>query len=82
MRRVVARHYERSAKVPVNVTVDKVLFDFIEYGVQNRIFQSRSHAVNWALQLLQQYLSHLPRTAEEIQKLGQQSPDTPERNFR
>ena len=77
-----ARHFEREPKVPVNVTIDKQLFDFIEYGIQNRIFQSRSHAINWALQILQQYLSSLPRTPEELQQLGQQSQDTTEQNFR
>ena len=79
-----SRHQDRqhARKVPLNVTIDKALFDFIEAGMTHGIFQSRSHAINWGLQLLQEGLKTFPRTPEEIQRLEQQRREAPERNFR
>lgn len=37
---------DQSKKVAVSVTIDKELFDFIEMGIRNRWWQSRSHAIN------------------------------------
>lgn len=37
---------DQSKKVPISVTIDKELFDFIELGIRNRWWQSRSHAIN------------------------------------
>ena len=65
----VSRHAQREKvrKVPLNVTVDKELAEFIDRGMEHRIFSSKSHAVSWALTLLQNQL----RTQAILQQQAQ-----------
>lgn len=50
----------RVKSVPVTVTIDRELMDFLEMVQANRVFRSRSHAVNAALDYLKWTLENEP----------------------
>jgi Arc/MetJ-type ribon-helix-helix transcriptional regulator len=62
-----ARHPERDKlrKQAISITLDGNDIAFIDQGIRHRMFQSRSHAVAWALQLLRQHVAHIMRLQQE-----------------
>lgn len=62
-----ARHPERDKlrKQAISITLDGNDIAFIDQGISHRMFQSRSHAVAWALQLLRQHVVHIMRLQQE-----------------
>ena len=62
-----ARHPERDKlrKQAVSITLDANDITFIEQGIQHRMFQNRSHAVAWALQLLRIHVATIMRVQQE-----------------
>ena len=64
---LMARHPERDKlrKQAISITLDMNDIGFIDQGIQYRMFQSRSHAVSWALQLLRQHVAHIMRVQQE-----------------
>jgi Arc/MetJ-type ribon-helix-helix transcriptional regulator len=66
-----ARHPERDRmrKQAVSITLEASDLAFIEQGVQHRIFQSRSHAMAWAVRLLRQHVAQIMRQQEEARRL-------------
>ncbi len=61
------RHPERDKlrKQAVSITLDMNDINFIDQGINHRMFQSRSHAVAWGIQLLRQHVAHLMRAQQE-----------------
>ena len=61
------RHPERDKlrKQAVSITLDANDITIIEQGINHRMFQNRSHAVAWALQLLRQHVATLMRVQQE-----------------
>ena len=61
------RHPERDKlrKQAVSITLDSNDITFIEQGIKHRMFQNRSHAVAWALQLLRQHVATIMRVQQE-----------------
>jgi metal-responsive CopG/Arc/MetJ family transcriptional regulator len=59
---------DQSKKVAVSVTIDKELFDFIEMGIRNRWWQSRSHAINMIGYMFMQNQQRLVR--EQTPSMG------------
>ena len=51
---------DRAKRVPVSVTLDKELYDFIEGLIDRRQFKDRTHAVNAALDYLRWTLQNNP----------------------
>ena len=62
-----ARHPERDKlrKQAISITLDSNDIAFIDQGIRHRMFQSRSHAVAWGLQLLRQHVAHIMRLQQE-----------------
>jgi Arc/MetJ-type ribon-helix-helix transcriptional regulator len=62
-----ARHPERDKlrKQAVSITLDAKDITFIEQGIHHRMFQNRSHAVAWALQLLRVHVANIMRVQQE-----------------
>lgn len=62
-----ARHPERDKirKQAISITLDMNDINFIDQGIRHRMFQSRSHAVAWALQLLRQHVAHIMRIQQD-----------------
>jgi len=62
-----ARHPERDKlrKQAISITLDGNDIAFIYQGIRHRMFQSRSHAIAWALQLLRQHVAHIMRLQQE-----------------
>lgn len=62
-----ARHPERDKirKQAISITLDMNDINFIDQGISHRMFQSRSHAVAWSLQLLRQHVAHIMRIQQE-----------------
>lgn len=62
-----ARHPERDKlrKQAISITLDGNDISFIDQGIRYRMFQSRSHAVAWALQLLRQHVAHIMRLQQD-----------------
>ena len=62
-----ARHPERDKlrNQAISITLDGNDIGFIDQGIRHRMFQSRSHAVAWALQLLRQHVAHIMRLQQE-----------------
>ena len=52
--------HDRAKRVPVSVTLDKELYDFIEDLIDRRQFKDRTHAVNAALDYLRWTLQNNP----------------------
>jgi len=50
----------RVKSLPVTVTIDRDLLDWLEQQVDSRMFANRSHAVNRAVGFLQWALKHHP----------------------
>ena len=61
----------RVKSVPVTVTIDRELMDFLEMVQANRVFRSRSHAVNAALDYLKWTLENEPTRFLDNGPLGQ-----------
>ena len=61
------RHPERDKlrKQAVSITLDMNDINVIDQGINHRLFQSRSHAVAWGIQLLRQHVAHLMRAQQE-----------------
>ena len=69
-------------KQAVSITLEAGDLAFIEQGIQHRIFQSRSHAMAWAVRLLRQHVAQIMRQQqEEARRLEESarrtSPGTP-----
>ena len=64
---LMARHPERDKlrKQAISITLDMNDINFIDQGIQHRMFQSRSHAIAWSLQLLRQHVAHIMRLQQE-----------------
>jgi len=64
---LMTRHPERDKlrKQAISITLDMNDIGFIDQGIQYRMFQSRSHAISWALQLLRQHVAHIMRVQQE-----------------
>lgn len=64
---MMARHPERDKlrKQAISITLDMNDIGFIDQGISHRMFQSRSHAIAWALQLLRQHVAHIMRVQQE-----------------
>jgi hypothetical protein len=61
---------DRAKKVPVSITIDKELFDFIEYGIRMRWWQNRSQAI--------QMIGHwFMRNQQKMQQSQSQEPQIP-----
>lgn len=52
-------------KQAVSITLDTEDLTFIDLGIKHRIFQNRSHAVSWAIQLLRQHVAAIMRQQQE-----------------
>jgi len=74
-----AKHVGR--KQAVSITLDGEDLTFIDQGIQYRIFQNRSHAVAWALQLLRQHVAalmrHQQQEARRLEELARRSSGSP-----
>lgn len=72
----------RVKSLPVTVTIDRELLDWVEMLIERRMFANRSHAVNQAINFLKWTLEHNPKAfyGERIgplnQPVHQQQPDT------
>ena len=64
---VMGRHPERDKirKQAVSITLDHNDIAFIDQGINFRMFQNRSHAVAWALQLLKHHVANITRLQQE-----------------
>ena len=51
---------ERLKKVPISVTIDRELYDFIEALIDHRTFKDRSHAINRAVHYLKWTIENEP----------------------
>jgi hypothetical protein len=68
---------ERLRKVPVSVTMDRELYDFIETLIANRSFKDRTHVVNAAVDYLRWTLQNNPMAFFGRRGI-QQSPQQPQ----
>ena len=61
------RHPERDKirKQAVSIALDQNDIAFIDQGINFRMFQNRSHAIAWALQLLKQHVANITRLQQE-----------------
>jgi hypothetical protein len=51
---------ERVRRVPISITIDRELYEFIESMIDRKMFKDRSHLVNAALDYLKWTLEHRP----------------------
>jgi hypothetical protein len=51
---------ESARRVPISVTLDKELYDFLENMIDRRMFKDRSHVVNAALDYLKWTIENKP----------------------
>ena len=51
---------ERVKRVPISITLDRELYDFIESMIDRKMFKDRSHLINAALDYLKWTLEHRP----------------------
>lgn len=69
---------EKLRKQPVSITLDANDLAFIDQGIQHRIFQSRSHALAWATQLLRQHVAQIMKVQQEearrIEEMARRNP--------
>jgi hypothetical protein len=64
---------DRAKKVPISITLDKELFDYIELGIRMRWWLNRSQAITM--------MGHwFMRNQQEMQRVNPQGPQTPQ-NF-
>ena len=72
----------RVKSLPVTVTIDRELLDWVELLIERRMFANRSHAVNQAINFLKWTLEHNPkafygeRIVQQTQPTRQPQPDT------
>lgn len=71
---------EKLRKQAVSITLDMNDLAFIDQGIQHKIFQSRSHAISWAVQLLRQHVAQIMRVQQEearrIEEMARRNPGT------
>jgi hypothetical protein len=51
---------ETARRVPISITLDKELYDFLENIIDRRMFKDRSHVVNAALDYLKWTIENKP----------------------
>jgi len=77
-----SRRVERDKlrKQAVSITLDAGDLTFIDQGIKHRIFQSRSHAISWAIQLLRQHVAHIMKVQQEearrLEEMARRNPGT------
>jgi hypothetical protein len=68
---------ERVRRVPISITLDRELYEFIEEKIDRKMFKDRSHLINAALDYLKWTLDHRPmeffgpRTVKQTPKVSQ-----------
>ena len=71
---------EKLRKQAVSVTLDMNDLAFIDQGIHHKIFQSRSHAISWAVQLLRQHVAQIMKVQQEearrIEEMARRNPGT------
>lgn len=70
---------ERLRKVPISVTLDRGLYDFVEDLIDRRIAKDRSHAINMALDFLKWKLDTNPTEVFGQRPAPQRQPPVPQR---
>ncbi len=69
---------ERVRRVPISVTLDKELYEFLETLVDRRLFKDRSHAVNSALDYLKWTIETRPMEYFGPRKASKTPPSPPQ----
>jgi hypothetical protein len=65
---------ERVRRVPISITLDKELYDFLESMIDRKMFKDRTHVINAALDYLKWTIENKPMDYFGPRKLSNKPP--------